>query len=282
MEESGKFLKASADLENRPLLDAQRIFFVDGLCFRADVGNKAVAEDKYDLISFNIVIEVSLPQPCLAQLAEIRALTAACKLGNGKNCTIYSDSAYAYRVCHMFGPIWAQRGFQRADGSTITHGAAISDLLHAMTLPAKQATVKYQAHKSDGSFVTRGNTAADEGTMKAALGSTRMMALLNSGEESPQEENLDYVVSLQVCCTEAEIANWIARGAKKELGTGLWRSIDGVCVAPLSLLPLLIKDAHGLYHTARVEILKKIRQDWWSPYLASSVEHELKQCNVCT
>lgn len=76
---------------------------------------------------------------------------------------------------HVFGPIWAQREFQQTDGSTITHRAAILDLLHAMSLPSKLAIVKCKARKTDDSFVTRGNTVADEAAKKAAVGRAQMM-----------------------------------------------------------------------------------------------------------
>lgn len=117
---------------------------MDDSCFRTDTGNKdghAVVEAKHRLVTFEVVMSVPLPQPCSAQLAEIRALRAACKLGSNESCTVYTDLAYVHGICHVFGLIWAQSGFQRADGSAVTHGEAISDLLYAMTLPSKLAVV---------------------------------------------------------------------------------------------------------------------------------------------
>lgn len=58
MGKSERFLKARAGLENQPLLTAQRVFFVDGSCFRTDTGNKAVYTDteaKSDPVAFNAV-----------------------------------------------------------------------------------------------------------------------------------------------------------------------------------------------------------------------------------
>lgn len=272
MSDSEKFLKAQVDLENQPLTDAQYTFFVDGSCFHTDTGNKAgyaVIETKSKPLTFEEVMSVPLPQPCSAQLAEIMVLMAACKLGNGKRCTIYTDSAYAHGVCHVFGQIWAQSGFQRTDSSTITHGAAISDLLHAMSLPTKLAIVKCKAHKTDDSFVTRGNTVTNEAAKKAAIGPTQMMALTNLGEVTdrhPQETNSTHIVELQNMAGVIEISTWIKRGTTKEKGTGLWRSVEELCVAPASFLPMLIKDAHGLDHTHRAEVNQKICKDWWSPY----------------
>jgi len=37
-----------------------------------------------------------LDQPCNGQLAELKALPAACKVAAGKRGTIYTDSAYGY------------------------------------------------------------------------------------------------------------------------------------------------------------------------------------------
>lgn len=96
--ESEKFLKARPDLENNALSDAQRTFFVHGSCYRSSEGNRAgyaVVEATIDPPTFREILSVPLPQPCSAQLAELKALTATCKLGSGKRCNVYTDSAYA-------------------------------------------------------------------------------------------------------------------------------------------------------------------------------------------
>lgn len=287
LNESEKFLKARPDLKNDALHDAQRTFFVDGSCFRTTEGNRAeyaVIEATQNPLVFRVALSVPLPQPCSAQLAEVRALAAACKLGSGRQCNVYTDSAYAHGVCHVFGPIWVQRGFQRADGSAVTHGEAISDLLYAMTLLSEPAIVKCKAHKTDGSFITKGNAFADKTKKKAAVGSAQMMALTHPEESPvrhPMEDNVAEIVEMQNTAGVAEISTWIKRGAKKEAETGLWHSIEGLCVDPASLRPLLIKEAHGLDHTNRAETVRKIRQEWWSPYLASMVDHALNRCEVC-
>lgn len=274
---SEKFLKARPHLKNYALHDAQRTFFVDGSCFRTTEGNRAgyeVIEATQNPLIFRVALSVPLPQPCSAQLAEVKALAAACKL----------YTAYAHGVCHVFGPIWVQRGFQGADGSVMTHGEAISDLLYAMTLPSELAIVKCKAHKTDCSFITKGNAFTDETTKKAAVGSTQMMALTHPEESPvrhPMEDNVAQIVEMQNTAGVAEISTWIKRGAKKEAGTGLWRSIAGLCVAPASFLPLLIKEAHSLDHTNREETICKIRREWWSPYLASMVDLALNRCEVC-
>ncbi|KAF7699152.1 hypothetical protein HF521_003894, partial [Silurus meridionalis] len=283
--EAEKFLKARDDLESQPLQDAQIVLFVDGSCYRANDGNKAgyavVMHDEED-DSFRVLTSVSVPQPCSAQLAEIKALTAACRLGAGRRCTIYTDSAYAHGVCHTFGPIWEQRGFQRADGSSILHGPAISDLLKAMMLPKALAIVKCKAHKSDGDTVSRGNAAADEAAKSAAVEKDCVKVMMVQDEEHEE-------VRGQV--TEEDLGEYqdVASGEEKEMeetravqdpNTGLWRSIDGVWVAPLALLPKLIAEAHGVDHCNRRETIDTIRRNWWSPYLASMVDKFLRSCEL--
>ncbi len=44
------------------------------------------------------VISQHCVQPCSAQLAELKALTAACQLEKGQTANIFTDSAYAHGV----------------------------------------------------------------------------------------------------------------------------------------------------------------------------------------
>lgn len=84
--------------------------------------------------SFETLVSTPLDAPLSAQAAELKALTAACHLGRGKSCTIYTDSTYAQLilslcVCHLNGSIWHQHGFVREDGKSVAHGSLIADLL---------------------------------------------------------------------------------------------------------------------------------------------------------
>ncbi|XP_053475948.1 protein NYNRIN-like [Ictalurus furcatus] len=118
-----------------------------------------------------------------------------------------------------------------------------------------------------------------------ATGPTQMMSPTQDGESSqlrhPQEDNGARIVRIQNSAGVNEILTWIKRGAQKEAGTGIWRSVEGLCIAPVSLLPPLIKEAHGLDHANKAEIIRKIRQEWWSPQLASQVDQVLNTCDVC-
>ena len=58
---------------------------------------------------------------CSAQLAQLKALTGACALGEGRLVTTHTESAYAHNVCHFNGAHWKQRGFTETDGTPIQH-----------------------------------------------------------------------------------------------------------------------------------------------------------------
>lgn len=63
------------------------------------------------------MVKVELvPQPASAQLAELVGLTEACLLAEGKRVTIYTDSAYAHNVCHLFASVWKIEGLRRQMG----------------------------------------------------------------------------------------------------------------------------------------------------------------------
>lgn len=137
------------------------------------LGNHAAfAVVKQEEREFITVKAESCDQPCSAQLAELKALTEACKLARGKTANIYTDSAYAHGVCHLFGAVWKQRGFKKTDGTPIQHLKQITDLISAMMQPHKLATIKCQAHRKGNDDIIRGNNAADEAAKIATKSQT--------------------------------------------------------------------------------------------------------------
>lgn len=71
---------------------------------------------------------------------------ALCKLAKGKQLNVYTAFSYAYGVCHVHGNIWKRRGFQRADGTPVTHGEAVSDLPEAKKIQTTVAILKCLEH----------------------------------------------------------------------------------------------------------------------------------------
>lgn len=292
-----EFLKIRSDMCNAPI-SASMTLFVDGSCYRDDSGMHAgyaviqlqLNQNQPEKAEFHVLQAQSLPQPCSAQLAEIKALTAACMLATGQTVNIYTDSAYAYGVCHIYGGIWKQRGFMRADNTPISHKEAICDLLQAIQLPKAIAIIKCPAHQKTDTWVTKGNNKADE--VARTVASPRGQGVLMVNDGNLPTTDLRSLAQAQEHASVYEKSLWLRRGANQQQthdahGTlitsapGLWRGPQGHLVAPLSVLYTLIHDAHGLDHCARGEVIKKIKQVWWSPYLAAMVDKELENCVTC-
>ena len=278
--ESLAFTKLRPDLLSDPIEDADMELFVDGSCFRDQDGlhaGFAVVKKQVD-DTFTTVVSQTCNQPCSSQLAELKALTEACLLGAGKVVNIYTDSAYSHGVCHYFGAVWKQRGFRRADGTSIVHHEQITTLMNALMLPEKVAVIKCQSHKKGNSGVVAGNNAADCAAKLASKCRIAIQAPLYIPVAAP---SVDDIVRMQERASPFEKSLWENRGASRD-ATGTWRSHQGMLVAPTALLGILINEAHGFDHCSRGEILRKIKaQGYWSPYLLGSVNARLAECEVC-
>lgn len=91
----------------------------------------------------------------------------------------------------------------------------------------------------------------------------------------------DDIIRMQERARPYEKSMWHQRGATKD-DRGCWRSHEGTIVAPTTLLNLVIADAHGLDHSARGEVIRKIKkQGYWSPYLQTMVDEALAKCEIC-
>lgn len=213
------FLKPREDLHNQPIA-AQLTYFVDGSCFR-DATDTHTVYAIVHLLSENSFTEVQatkVSQPCSAQLAEIKALTAACQLAAGKTLNVYTDSQYAYAVCHIHGNVWKQRGFLRADGTPVTHGEAISALLDAIHLPVALAIIKCAAHQKTDSLIAKGNNLADETAKRVATSPCVGPVLV--AEDCEPLTNLASLILAQNNAGPYEQSVWLKRGAIKNVVAG--------------------------------------------------------------
>jgi len=85
---------------------------------------------------------------------------------------------------------------------------------------------------------------------------------------------------MQSRATPPEIHLWQQRGATRD-ANNIWRSHEGLMIAPLPLLNILIPDVHSFDHCARGEMLRKIkRQGFWSPYLWTRVDEFSNECEI--
>ncbi|XP_030580076.1 uncharacterized protein LOC115776499 [Archocentrus centrarchus] len=282
--EAEKYSRLRSDLQALPLRETDLELWTDGSCYR--VGDKlsaGYAVVKAQGLDFVVEKAEVIPQPASAQLAELVALTEACLLAEGKRVTIYTDSAYAHNVCHLFGAVWKSRGFRKTDGSPIRHHEQIIKLLQAMMKPKEIAIAKCAAHKADMSRVTQGNKAADEAA-KAVTGANKVGEVFLVTHEVDLEDKITLrdVILMQEAVPDLDKQLWLDRGVTQD-SMGLWRNHEGLIVAPPDLLGLMIQEAHGLAHVARGEVKRKIIKEYgfWAPCLLEQIDYVIGRCVIC-
>lgn len=105
--EAERYSKLRSDLQAAlPLQEPDVEYWTDGSCYR--IGGDLTAGYaivKFEGPDFVTVTAEAIPQPCSEQLAELTALIKACSLAEGKRVNIYTDSIYAYSVCHLFAAV---------------------------------------------------------------------------------------------------------------------------------------------------------------------------------
>lgn len=277
------FLKLREDMYDQPIA-AEITLFVDGSCFRNAEGLHA----GYAVVTLNpddtyTVIEAAkLPQPCSAQLAEIKALTAAFIIAEGKKVNVYTDSSYAYYICHLYASVWSQRLFKRSDGSKVAHETAIQALLEAIMLPREVAVIKCAAHQKIDTVIAKGNNMADQAAKNVTMPTYQGVVVV---EDADNLFSLKSLIEAQSNASPQEQSAWIKRGAMRErrsgMEEGLWRNSQGKLVLPGSLLKIAIREAHGADHCSRGEVARRLGKVWWCPFLIPSIERILNECGIC-
>lgn len=263
------YSKLRPDLESAALPELDMTLFVDGSCYRDHEGNHAgyAVVNQIDTDLFEMVKAEKVPQPCSAQKAELKALTEACVLAARRTANVYTDSAYAHGVFHLFGAVWHQREFKKTDGSPIQHLTQITDLMTSMMLPKQLAVVRCHAHKKDSMNVTKGNNATDE------TGST--CAVLAPLITVQPHITLDNIADMKNRTPPNEKNLWEERGAMTD-AHGLWHSHDGLLVIPVLLVSVLILDAHGLDHCTRGGLKEDKKARILVTVLASTCGHSIR------
>ena len=157
-----------SDLQETPLTNPDLVLFVDGSASRDQT--TGINRVGFSVVTaHDVLTSGSLPSHYSAQVAELVALTEACKLADGKNVTIYTDSRYAFGVVHDFGALWKHRKFLKSDGKPILHHDKVADLLDAILLPKAIAVCKCQAHTGGTDLISTGNAHADLAAKAAAI-----------------------------------------------------------------------------------------------------------------
>ncbi|XP_065435535.1 uncharacterized protein LOC135978582 [Chrysemys picta bellii] len=251
------------DLTDVPLPNPELELFVDGSAF---VRN-GVRHSGYAVTDGHAVIMGKPLSPgTSAQSAELQALTAACLYAKGKRVNIYTDSKYAFGVCHATGAIWKERGFITSSGSQIAPGKEIAQLLQAIQAPKDIAVIHCRAHTKGTDPVSTGNRFADEAAKAAALQSTQLdlsPPLLDWQRQAPDSEKL-------------VLEKW---GAKPNL-TGIWEC-DNRFVLPKSHQSEVMEQVHKNTHLGANKMSQIILRQFISPGLHEVAKRIVEKCALC-
>ena len=153
------------DLLDEPLDSPEVEWFTDGSS-SVEMGTQKA---EYAIVSLDEVTEAkALPPQTSAQKAELIAVMRALQLGKEKKLNIFTDCKYGFHVLHAHAAIWKERGLLTTRNSPIKHKDLILALLEAVQLPTQVAVIHCRGHQRDGSFVSQGNSKADQIAKQAA------------------------------------------------------------------------------------------------------------------
>uniref|UniRef100_A0A7N8WJ00 ribonuclease H n=1 Tax=Mastacembelus armatus TaxID=205130 RepID=A0A7N8WJ00_9TELE len=266
------------DLFDTPLVNAEAVFFVDGSSMR-NPSNGAPCVAYAVCTEYDIIESARLPSHLSAQAAELFALTRAFILGTGKRITVYTDSQYAFNVCHNFHALWKNRGFLTSTGKPIAHRILIINLLNALLLPTSVAVCKCQTHTGATDHISQGNATAD-GAAKAAANSPVSPILQMPLSIQENVFSLDDVSLLQTGADVGEQTAWKRKGCT-QLPSGIWVSPTGLPVLPRSIFPFLAKLTHGPDHASKGGMVDIVNRFWYAPGFSVFAENFCKKCVIC-
>ena len=282
------------DLKDTPIPNAEMTLYTDGSAFRDkllginQVGY-AVCTDHETLASGK------LPSHLSAQAAELYALTVACRLATGKTVNIFSDSRYAYGVCHSFGTLWRLRGFKTSAGLPILNGKLVATLLTELLLPKSVSIMHCRAHRKDDSSVTRGNNRADNAARLAAQSTQSSPSLQLVSEAHDPADPSDLRV-MQSFASEAEQRKWRDSGCTLS-PEGIWygptddrgeegrgeegQQREGKPCLTSHLFHAMCIQTHGKDHASKGHMTAAVRQHWFEKGFTAAAESFCKKCIIC-
>ncbi|XP_077106918.1 uncharacterized protein LOC143764818 isoform X2 [Ranitomeya variabilis] len=220
-----------------------------------------------------------MPAHMSAQEAELKALTEACKLAEGKTVNIYTDSRYAFGIAHDYGPIWRARAFLTANGHPIKHAEAVQQLMNALQLPTQAGIIKVKAHTEGTDGQAKGNALADQAAKKAA--STPVASKVHHLDTPPSPlVSKDILARLQEQASKEEKNRWQEIGACSDTVTGLWGRGEKVCL-PQVLYPMMAQVLHENVHHSKTAMCDTLQKQWIAPGFSTCAERQVQSCMIC-
>ncbi|CAM4712260.1 unnamed protein product [Lepidochelys kempii] len=265
------------DLSDIPLQNPDLQLFCDGSACRDEFGALRVG---YAIVTLMATLEAhALPTQKSAQAAELVALVRACQLAENKTVAIYTDSKYAFSVCHSTGQLWKHRGFLTSSGSQISHVALISALLEAIQLPAAVSVTHCKGHSRASDEVSKGNAAADSAARHAALcGAPAPFPFLAPLLLQPVTPAV--LLSAQQTTPPAEVSRWKSIGCHLN-EDNLYISPDGCPVLPRHLLPQVSQALHLASHLGKGGLVAQMEKLFFAPGVHAAAKTVTAQCELC-
>ncbi|XP_049328657.1 uncharacterized protein LOC125797840 [Astyanax mexicanus] len=275
--------KVRPDLLATPIPGSWNLW-TDGCGYRADTGEiragyAVVQETTGETDEFWTVAAKEVKQNPSAQKAELLAVIAALELAEGREVTIYSDSAWVVSAAHVDIPHWKPAGYVTSSGKPVKHQSELMKLEAAIHKPTKVAIVKCKGHQKGDTLVSRGNDAADKAAKKAA-GYTEPgnMMILDSNVPWEPIPTGDELRQIQDKATPEEKSMWLAKGASSD--SQVWVSKTGRPVLPMSLARAVLEEAHTVAHVGKLQMMRNLKQ-WWHPFMLPLAVDFISQCQVC-
>ncbi|XP_075269543.1 protein NYNRIN-like isoform X2 [Opisthocomus hoazin] len=221
-----------------------------------------------------VLIAGPLPLSLGAQGVEVVALTEGARYAKGKKVSIYTESKYAFGVCHATGALWKERGFLTSAGKTIAHGKQIKDLLEAIQLLTALAVIYIKAHTGKQDAISRGNHLADQAARAVARHCNHLMAALQTKEEwtSPLD-----VCQLYESLTEDERSLWERLGAQRQ---GEQWILNNKPLLPTRYLLPLTRWFHEKPHGGPESTASQIQRLWAAPGIYAAARRVCENCKL--
>uniref|UniRef100_A0A8I5N7B4 Uncharacterized protein n=1 Tax=Papio anubis TaxID=9555 RepID=A0A8I5N7B4_PAPAN len=259
------------DLQDRPLPDADFVWFTDGSSFihqgQRYAGAAVTSETE-------VIWAEPLPPGTSAQKAELIALTQALTLGAGKKLTVYTDSRYAFAMAHIHGAIYRERGLLTAEGKEIKNKQEILALLTALWRPEKLAIVHCPGHQKPTTPIAQGNFLADQTARSVAKAPSQLLALQLP---DPGPWDLPYLPDY----SEQDL-QWIDKLPLKQIQNGWWTDTNGQTILPEKLGQQVLEHIHQTTHLGARWMIDLIRHSKLKiRHIAETASSIVTSCKVC-
>ncbi|XP_059571099.1 uncharacterized protein LOC132244104 [Alligator mississippiensis] len=269
--------KPGADLSDLPLDNPDLIFFVDGSSKLVN----GVRRTGYAVVTpFKVLEAEPLPGQLSSQVAELTALTRACQLASGHSVNIWTDSKYAFGICHATGQLWKQRGFMTASGTKISNAKQVNDLLQAIMLPKAIAVMHCPAHTKMGDQVSKGNALADAAAQTTALQPLSALAFQTQIPQSKAYLGILLEPKMYKSAPPLEQQRWKVAGATCEKD-GIWQLSDERIALPKAALRPYLQQLHQNEHLGCEKLATITNRLFYAPGVYQEAKRLLERCSIC-